>query len=207
MKIAIIGHGRIGAGLARAWVASHEVSFAARNPEDGNLLALCEEIGASAASIQAATAGAEVVVLAVPHRALDEVLDATRPLARQIVIDCTNAVGKGMSLTYGHTDSAAEVLQRKVPQAKVFKSFNAQGAENLAKPVYGGIAASNFYCGDDDDARSVVGQLIADVGFDAVDAGPLKNARLLEPLMVLWVAASRALGDRHIAFRLMRRQR
>lgn len=207
MNIAIIGHGRIGAGLARAWAGIHQVSFAARDPKDAKLLALCKEIGATAASIGAATDAAEVTVLAVPHAAVEGVLDATGGLAGTIVIDCTNAVGKGMALTYGHTDSAAEVLQRKIPQAKVFKSFNAQGAENLAKPSYQGVAASNFYCGDDDDARKIVGRLVADVGFDAVDAGPLKNARLLEPLMLLWVAASRSLGTRDVAFRLMRRER
>ena len=48
-------------------------------------------------------------------------------------------------------------------------------------------------------------QLVEDVGFDAVGAGPLKNARLIEPLMLLWVTASQSLGTRDIAFKLLRR--
>lgn len=48
-------------------------------------------------------------------------------------------------------------------------------------------------------------QLVEDVGFDAVDARPLKNARLLEPMMLLWVACAQSLGTRDVAFRLLRR--
>ena len=87
----------------------------------------------------------------------------------------------------------------------MFKSFNAQGAENLENPSYDGVPSTNFFCGDDAEGRKVMKQLVEDVGFDAMDAGPLKNARLLEPLMLLWVASSKALGTRDLAFRVVRR--
>ena len=54
-------------------------------------------------------------------------------------------------------------------------------------------------------ARAVVKQLVADAGFDPVDAGPLINARLLEPMMLLWISAARSLGTRDLAFTLLRR--
>ena len=110
-----------------------------------------------------------------------------------------------MALEYGHTTSSAEVLQARIPRAHVVKSFNAQGAENLATPHYGEITASNFYCGDDAEAKRTVATLIADVGFEPIDAGPLASARLLEPLMLLWITCSRTLGTRDIAFKLLRR--
>lgn len=206
MNIAIIGSGHIGAGLARAWAKkSHSVVFGARIVDDPELVTLCESIRARATTIAEAPRDAEVVVLAMPFGALDEVLAATGDLAGKVVIDCTNAVERGVGLKYGHTTSAAEELQKKLPKAQVFKSFNAQGAENLANPVYGEVPASNFFCGDDPDGRRLVKTLVTDVGFDAVDAGPLKNARLLEPLMLLWVASAQALGTRDIAFKLLRR--
>lgn len=59
--------------------------------------------------------------------------------------------------------------------------------------------------GDDADGKRIVRELVEDVGFDAIDAGGLANARLLEPLMLLWIASSRALGTRDIAFKLLRR--
>jgi len=206
MKICIVGSGHIGAGLARAWRKhGHEVVFGARSPEDPELVALCREIGATAAPVAGATAGAEVVVLAIPYAALDAVLGEVGALAGRVVIDCTNAVERGMTLKYGHTTSAAEELQKRLPGARVFKSFNAQGAENLASPEYPGGRATNFFCGDDAEGRKLVKQLVEDVGFDAADAGPLKNARLLEPMMLLWVACAQSLGTRDLAFRLLRR--
>ena len=65
--------------------------------------------------------------------------------------------------------------------------------------------SQDFFCGDDVAGKRVVKQLVEDVGFEAVDAEPLMNARLLEPLMLLWVACAQSLGTRDIAFRLLRR--
>lgn len=209
MQITIIGSGNIGGGLARAWRrAGHAVTFGARDPAEAELVALCEEIGARAVPVAGSALGADVVVLAMPFAALDAVLAATGDLAGVTVIDCTNAVKRGpegMSLEYGHTTSSAEQLQARIPRAHVVKSFNAQGAENLASPRYGDVAASNFFCGDDADAKRKVATLIADVGFEPVDAGALANARLLEPLMLLWITCSRTVGTRDIAFKLLRR--
>lgn len=206
MKICIIGNGHIGAGLARAWCKNgHDIVFGARIIDNDELTSLCREIGASAMVVSEATKDATVLVLAVPYGALDSVLAAVGPLTDKVVVDCTNAVERGMTLKYGHTTSSAEELQKRLPGAYVFKSFNAQGAENLASPDYPGGRATNFFCGDDQKGRQVVKQLVEEVGFDAVDAGPLKNARLLEPMMLLWVACAQNLGTRDIAFRLLRR--
>jgi predicted dinucleotide-binding enzyme len=208
MKISIIGSGHIGAGLARAWVKKSQIVFGARHPSDEKLAALCKELGASAASVKESVQGAEVVVLAMPFAALDGVLQEAGDLTGKIVIDCTNAVERGpqgMSLKFGHTTSAAEELQKKIPGAKVFKSFNAQGAENLANPVYHGVKASNFFCGDDPEAKKIVKQLIEEVGFDAIDVGALRNSRLLEPMMLVWMYAAQSVGSRDIAFALLRR--
>ena len=188
MKIAIIGGGNIGGGLANAWRGKHEVTIGERG------------------HLAEAVAAAEVVVLAVPAKAIDEVAkEAEGRWAGKVVIDCTNNVAPGMQLAYGHTTSWAEQVAAKLPGAHVCKSFNAQGAENLADPVYGGVRATNFYCGDDAAAKAKVRALVEDVGFEAVDAGGLAAARLLEPMMLLWVSASRSLGTRDLAFKLLRR--
>lgn len=206
MKICIVGSGHIGAGLARAWARKgHTLTFGARAPTDPDLVALCTQIGASAVSVAEGPKAADVIVLALPYAALDELLGVVGDLQGKVVIDCTNAVERGMTLKYGHTTSSAEELQRRLPKAHVFRSFNAQGAENLADPVYGGVPASNFFCGDDPDGKRIVRQLVEDVGFEAIDAGPLTSARLLEPLMLLWIACSKTVGTRDFAFKLLRR--
>ena len=206
MQIAIIGSGHIGAGLGKAWAKhDHQVTFGARDPKDAELVALCQATGARAATTREAAQAANVVVLAIPFGAIDAVLADAGDLAGKIVVDCTNGVAPGMQLIYGHTTSAAEQLAAKLPKSRVFKSFNAQGAENLANPVYGGVKASNFFCGDDAEGKTIVKQLVEDVGFEAIDAGGLAAARLLEPLMLLWIATSRSLGSRDIAFKVLRR--
>ncbi len=206
MQICIIGSGHIGSGLARAWRKhGHEIVFGARDPADAKLTQLCQELGAAATTIENAPAQAQVVVLAMPYMALDSVLSQVGALSGKLVVDCTNAVERGMTLKYGHTTSAAEILQERLPAAHVVKSFNAQGAENLANPEYPEGRAMNFYCGDNDDARATMHRLVEEVGFEPIDVGPLKNARLLEPLMLLWVTCAQRLGSRDLAFRLLRR--
>lgn len=204
MRIAIVGSGNIGGGLGRAWSAKgHAVTFAARTPEEPDLVALARDIGASVATIADALPSADVVVLAMPFGAAPAVAAALPSWHGRLVIDCTNPIGPGFTLLHGHTDSGSEAIQRLMPGANVVKSFSAQGAENLAHPAYDGVAASNFYCGDDADAKAVVRDLIAEVGFEPIDVGSLTSARYLEPLTMLWITTSRTLG-RQFAFKVLR---
>lgn len=209
MHLAIIGSGHVGGGLARKWARKgHVLIFGARNPQDARLLELAQDTRATITSVPDCVRNADVVVFAMPYGALDQVLAQVGPLTGKLVIDCTNAVERGpggLQLKFGHATSSSEELQKRLPDAKVFKSFNAQGAENLANPEYGGVKASNFYCGDDAAARRQVHQLVEDAGFEAIDAGPLRSARLLEPLMLLWINAAQALGTRDLAFKLLKR--
>ncbi len=113
MKIAIVGSGNIGAG-ACATVRSkhgHAITFAARDPADAELSTLAKGLGAKTATVAEGIRDAEVVVLAMPYGALDQVLEVAGDMAGKIVIDCTNAVERGpqgMSLKFGHTTSSAE---------------------------------------------------------------------------------------------------
>ncbi len=203
-SVAVIGAGNIGGGLARAWAkAGHQVTVGVRAPDDAEPQSLANETGARLASPAAAIAASDVVALAIPAQAVDG-LAASASFAGKLVIDCTNHVGPGFSLSFGHSTSWAEEVTKKLAGATVFKSFNAQGAENLATPRYASGPAANFFCGDDGPGRAVLEQLVRDVGFEPVFAGPLKNARLLEPLMMLWVTAARATGHRVMGFQLLR---
>lgn len=204
MRIAIVGSGNIGGGLARAWTAKgHAITFGARQPDEPEVAALARDIGATVATIPEALADAEVIVLAMPFTAAPAVAAALPSWQGRVVIDCTNPIGPGFTLIHGHTDSGSEAIQRLLPGALVVKSFSAQGAENLAHPVHDGVPASNFYCGDDAGAKAIVRGLIEDVGFEAVDAGPLTSARYLEPITMLWITMSRTLG-RQFAFKVLR---
>jgi predicted dinucleotide-binding enzyme len=156
--------------------------------------------------VKEAAAFAEVVVLAIPWPATEAAIRSAGSLSGKIVIDCVNPLKPDLSgLAVGYTDSAAEQIARWAPGAKVFKAFNQTGADNMAQPGYGSQKSVMFVAGDDPEAKKTVLKLVSDVGFEAVDAGPLTNARLLEPLAMLWIyLAFHGLG-RNFALGLLKR--
>jgi predicted dinucleotide-binding enzyme len=92
--------------------------------------------------------------------------------------------------------------------ARVVKALNSTAAGSMLDPRYGPDRATMFVCGDDAAAKATVSDLVGALGFEVVDAGPLRNARLLEPLAMLWITLAYPLGHGpHIAFRLLRRER
>jgi predicted dinucleotide-binding enzyme len=149
----------------------------------------------------------EVVVLATPWGAVSEVLGSRADWAGKILMDCTNPLLPNLSgLEVGTTDSGGERVAALASGARVVKVFNTTGSGNMANPVYAGTPLTMFYCGDDAEAKAAAARLAADAGFDAVDAGPLRQARLLEPLALLWItlALRQGLGT-NIALQLVRR--
>jgi hypothetical protein len=181
--------------------------FGARDALHPKVAKLLEETGAKGGSVAEAAAFGEVVVLATPWEATEEAIRSAGDLAGKIVFDCTNPLAPQLAgLTLGHTTSAGEQVASWAPGARVVKVFNTTGANNMANPDFHGVAATMFYCGDDAEAKAAAARLAADLGFDPVDAGALSQARLLEPLALLWIrlAYVQQMG-REIAFKLMRR--
>lgn len=196
MKIAVVGRGHVGGTLGRRLAdAGHEVVWGVRDPA-----------GDGEATPDAAAAGADVVLLAVPASAAAD-LAGSLDLAGRLVLDCTNPVTRTASgLGLEGDRSAAERVQAAAPGAAVFKTFNTTGWENMADPVLEGRRAMMPFCGDDDGRRATVRGLVEDVGFEPFDAGGLGSARFLEGLAVLWIgAAMRGEAGRGFAFGLLRR--
>ena len=210
MKIGIIGAGNVGGTLGKGWAnKGHAVQFGVRKPSDSELTKLLAEAGKSASvgTIAEAVQFGEIVVLAVPWPAAQETIRKAGNLSGKILFDCTNPLKPDLSgLEIGHTTSAAEQVASWADGARVVKIFNTTGANNMENPRYPDGAATMLYCGDDVNAKSAAAQLATDLGFDAVDAGGLRIARLLEPYAMLWIhlAYGQKMG-RDIAFRLIRR--
>ncbi len=134
---------------------------------------------------------------------------AANGFAGKILIDATNPIGKtalGPGLSIGFDSSGAETIARLAPDARVFKTFNQSGFENMADATVYKTPPVMFVAGDDDTAKPLVLQLVSDAGFEAVDAGPLHAARLLEPLAMLWIEQGRFRGmGPDFAFSLQRK--
>lgn len=210
MKIAVIGAGNVGSTLGKAWAKTgHDIFFGVRHPKDDKTRQLVQSLGnkSQAGTVAEAAAFGEVVVLATPWPATEAAVRAAGNLQSKIVIDCTNPLKPDVSgLEVGFTTSGAEQVAQWAKGAKVFKAFNTTGSNNMADPVINGIRTVMFVCGDDEAAKPAVLQLASDVGFDAVDAGRLEQARLLEPWAMLWISlAFRGTVGREFGFALLRR--
>ncbi len=206
MNIAVIGAGNVGRTLGEGWAAAgHRVTFGVRDPGAEKSKALAHG-GATVGKPREAVEAAEVVVLATPWDAVQDAVTGLGDLGGRPLLDATNPIGPGFTLAVGHSGSGGEQVQAWAPSARVVKVFNTTGFDNMANPRYAEGPATMFLCGDDRQACDVAARLAKDLGFDAVAAGPLRNARLLEPLAMLWITLAMPLGmGRGIAFRLMRR--
>ncbi|HLE96114.1 MAG TPA: NADPH-dependent F420 reductase [Candidatus Thermoplasmatota archaeon] len=168
-KIGIIGRGNVGSALREGLGGvGYEVRMCGNEP------AAVREVGS----------WSDVVVLAVPFPARQEVAARVRDdVAGKTVVDVTNALNADYSFEPDpRRTSGAEELQGMLPQAKVVKAFNTVFAPNMRTGKVKGEVLTLFVAGDSEEAKATVRDLARDIGFDAVDAGPLKNARWMETL-------------------------
>ena len=195
MKIAIIGTGSVGSALGvGSPTRRHDVVFGVRDtskPEVGKLL---EEAGAGAAAVVAAASDAEVVVLALPWDAAQDVIRSAGGLSGKIVLDCINPLKPDLAgLDTGDARSAAEQVAAWAPEARVVKIFNTTGANNMANPVYGNDHVTMLPIQrSGPGSQEGGGATRRRPRFEPVDAGPLSVAYLLEHFAMLWI---------HLAYR------
>jgi len=187
MQIAIIGAGNVGRALAGSLTrAGHDVTVSATHPEHAREAA--DEAGASAAATNAdAVSSADVVVLAVPSTAFDQLAaEIGEALAGKVVVDVSNRPTPSVD---GPATSIAEELQGKLPGTSVVKAFNTAFASRQANPRVAGIAPDGYVAGDDAAAKQTVLDVVESIGFRPVDAGSLAAARTLEGMA--WLNISR----------------
>jgi predicted dinucleotide-binding enzyme len=199
MKIGILGSGSVGGALGKRWAgAGHQVLFSSRRPDSDEMKALLAEAGpnAHAGSTKEAATFGEVVVLAVPSNGVEALLNELGDLGGRVLVDATNRFdGKSAGL---------EVL-RLAKNARVVKAFNTIGWEVMENPQFGNTNASLFYAGDDAEAKRIVAQLAADIGFDPIDLGAAQDIPTLETFAFsVWRPLSAQFG-RQFAIRIVRR--
>jgi predicted dinucleotide-binding enzyme len=208
IKIAVIGAGRVGQALGERWRAlGHDVRYGVPDPTDAKYAGL----GAEAVALPSEAApSADLIVLATPWQATEAACRSMGPVAGKIVIDCTNPVSMGpagMSHALGFATSAAERIREWCRGAHVFKTLHQTGYETMADPAKHVVKPVMFVAGDDPQGKATVMGLVDILGFEATDAGPLSNARLLEAYAMLWIDQVFKRGQpRSLAFALSRAQ-
>lgn len=182
----------MGKALGEGWAKKHEVHYIRRGCPPHERGTLVNE--------------SDAIVLATGANQAQEALKDL-PLVGKTLIDCTNPLKADLSgLEIGYSTSQAERIATWAPDAKVVKAFNTVGFGIMTNPQFGDRKAMMMVAGDDAVAKRTTMTLAADLGFDPIDAGPLKQARLLEPLAMLWIslAIKGGLGP-EFAFGMLRR--
>jgi len=186
--------GKLGTIFARA---GHEVVFSYSHSK-AKLEKLARDAGgqARAGSPAEAAEDADALLLAVHWTRVDDVLKKAGDLSGKVIVSCSLPMNANdTALVIANTSSGSEWLAKKVPKAHVISAFNTVPSEVLfsvferagsgKREAGSGIRPSVVYCGDDARAKKVAAQLITDVGFEPIDAGPLRIARYTEPFTLL----------------------
>jgi len=181
----------MGAKLGTIWArAGHDVVFSyARSAQKLEKLAREARGKARAGTPRDAAKDADALLLAVHWSRVDDVLKQAGDLSAKVIVSCSLPMSADdTALVIAHTCSGAEALAQRVPKARVVSAFGTVPSEVL----FGVFDArrkvrrpSLVYCGDEARSKKIAARLIRDVGFDPVDAGPLRIARYTEPFTLL----------------------
>jgi 8-hydroxy-5-deazaflavin:NADPH oxidoreductase len=191
MRVGILGSGLMGGKLGTILArAGHEVVFSySRSKKKLETLAREAGAGAQPGTPRQAANSADALLLAVHWSRIDDVLRRAGDLSGKVVVTCSLPMNDDdTQLVVGRTTSGAEALQKRIRRGRVVSAFGTVPSEVL----FGVFEArgrsprpSLVYCGEDVEAKKVTDKLIRDVGFEPVDAGPLRIARYLEPFTLL----------------------
>jgi predicted dinucleotide-binding enzyme len=211
MKIGILGSGDVAKALADGFLRhGHEVKlgtrtsakladWATKNPKAGIV------------SFSEAAKFGELLVLAVKGTAATDVLRSAGAgnLAGKTVMDATNPIADAppsngvLKFFTKHDESLMEQLQRDFKEARFVKAFNSVGSACMVNPQFKGGKPTMFICGNDEEAKNMVGQILDQFGWEEADMGKAEAARAIEPLCMLWCIPGFLRNDWMHAFKLL----
>jgi predicted dinucleotide-binding enzyme len=204
VDIAVIGAGNIGRTLGSAWLrAGHAVAFAVRDPAGDSANEARAQLGPDVriGSIPEALGTAEVVVLALPGAAVDELpRENSGALQDKVIVDAANR-------SFGGPDpsNSVESIRANTQSRGIVRAFNSVGWENMADPNFDGIVADMLYCADPA-VQPMAETLISALRMRPVLVGDLQQVYLVDVLTGLWAAL--AYGQkrgRNLAFKILER--
>jgi hypothetical protein len=212
-KVGVLGSGEVGRRLAAGFSSRrHDVMIASREPDKPELR---EWLTGDGAGIEGGTfaetaAHGQLLVLAVLGTAAEQAIGeaGAENFSGKVVIDATNPLdfsgGFPPKLAISGEDSLGERVQRALPDAKVVKAFNTIGSPYFVDPSFAEGKPTMLIAGDDEDAKRLVGDVLADFGWpEPVDIGGIDGARELEAICIAWVKIGGARGAWDHGFKLL----
>lgn len=196
IKIGVLGKGMVGDTLS-AGFKKH--NFDVKQGSRGEFNSIAE--------------WADIVVLAVKGSAAEAALDLieSKNIKNKTIIDVTNPIANsepenGVLKFFTTLDnSLMETLQTKKPEANFVKAFSSVGNHLMVNPDFGGIKPSMFICGNNDQAKKQVGEILNLFGWEIEDMGSVTSARAIEPLCMLWCIPGFQHNQWTYAFKLLKK--
>ena len=212
-KVGILGSGDVGKTLTKGFL-KHGYQVAIGSDHAEKLAEFKRENpGIETASFEQAAQSGEVIVLCVKGTVAEKIVGKVKThLSGKTVIDSTNPIADAPPqngvLRYFTSleESLMERLQRIAPDAQFVKAFNSIGSAVMVNPDFGGDAKPTmFICGNNDDAKKKVHDLIEKFGFEIEDMGKAESARAIEPLCILWCIPGFLKNEWAHAFKLLKK--
>ena len=190
--IAVVGTGQVASALGPEFAElGHTIVYGSRDSSRDEVTALVDRTGhgASATTPAEAAAGADVVVLAVPGGVIEAVTKSLGDLSGKIIIDPTNPLRRNEDGLFEMSveTSNAELIQGWAPDAYVVKAFNSLNWRQMIEPDSSGGPISILLVGDNAEAKVFVAALAEGMGLEPIDLGPVRYARHVEGMLILWI--------------------
>lgn len=216
MKIGIIGSGIVGRVLGNAFLAEgHEVMPGSRNPSKEEVVKWKKENSkGQTGSFKETAKFGEVLLLATAGTVVQDAIEIAgkNNFSGKIVIDATNPISHDnppvngvLNFFTSLNDSLMERIQKQIPEAKIVKAFNSVGNAIMYKPKFPEGKPTMFICGNDDDAKKTVTDILTTFGYETEDMGKVEAARAIEPLCILWCIPGFLRNQWTHAFKLLKK--
>ena len=212
-KIGILGSGDVGKTLAKGFLKyDYQVAIGSEHVE--KLAEFKKENPRmETATFEQAAQSADIIVLCVKGTVAEKIVEKVkRHLSGKTVIDSTNPIAdappqNGVLKYFTSLDeSLMERLQRIAPDAQFVKAFNSIGSGLMVNPDFGDNTKPTMYiCGNNDDAKNKVSEIVEKFGFEIEDMGRVESARAIEPLCILWCIPGFVKNEWAHAFKLLKK--
>jgi predicted dinucleotide-binding enzyme len=213
VKVGILGSGEVGKALAKGFLKNgYQVAIGSDHPEKLTEFKRENPEMETVTFEQAAQSG-DIVVVCVKGTVAEKIVEKVkRHLTGKTVIDTTNPIAdappqNGVLKYFTSLDeSLMERLQKIAPDAQFVKAFNSIGSALMVNPDFGdAMKPTMFICGNNDDAKKKVHEILEKFGFEVEDMGKAESARAIEPLCILWCIPGFLRNKWSHAFKLLKK--
>ena len=213
VKVGILGSGDVGKVLAKGFLKNgYQVAIGSDHPEKLTEFKRENPEMETATFEQAAQSG-DIVVVCVKGTVAEKIVEKVkRHLTGKTIIDTTNPIADAppqngvLKYFTSLEESLMERLQKIAPDAQFVKAFNSIGSALMVNLEFGDdTKPTMFICGNNDDAKKKVHEILEKFGFEVEDMGKVESARAVEPLCILWCIPGFLRNEWSHAFKLLKK--